>query len=251
MHIVTKGTIGAGVLFLLAGIAMLVLAGSAFDDAASSWDAEESTGATLYVLDEDRKGDIGFAFFVKGEYTDDDGDGVWDHCSGVEITVTQKPDVAEWDDETEGDFYFQASEDKGKSCDVEEGKDLNRPGFAKLGMACFGCYEGDFEFESNQPVWVVYVDEALVSFFASLGAGIGGGSCLCCGIVIMAFGLLLALVVKDDDQPATTITYGEDGKVIVQQPGAAQQPAQDGGGDVPKNVDDWYAQTDGETEDST
>ncbi|SVA03525.1 uncharacterized protein METZ01_LOCUS56379, partial [marine metagenome] len=30
------------------------------------------------------------------------------------------------------------------------------------------------------------------------------------------------------DQPATTITYGEDGKVIVQRPGAAQQPPQTG-----------------------
>ena len=67
----------------------------------------------------------------------------------------------------------------------------------------------------------------------------------------MAFGLILALVVKDDDQPATTITYGEDGKVIVQQPGATQQPAQDGGDDTPKDVDAWYAQTGGETEDST
>jgi hypothetical protein len=228
MHIVAKGTIGAGALVLLIGIAMLVLAGSEFGDAASGWEAEESTGATFYVLDEDRKGDIGFAFFVEGEYTDDDGDGVWDHCRGVEITVTQKPDVnTEWSEE-DGDFFFQASEDKGKSCDVEEGKDLNRPGFAKIGMACVGCHAGDFEFESNQPVWVVYVDEALGDFFASLGAGIGGGSCLCCGIVIMLFGLILALVVKDDEQPATTITYGEDGKVIVQQPGAEQQPPQTG-----------------------
>jgi len=229
MHVVAKITIGAGVLVLLAGIAMLVLAGSSFDDAASSWDAEESTGATLYVLDEDRKGDIGFAFYVKGEYTDDDGDGAWDHCRGVEITVTQNPGVIlDWDEGEGGEFYFQASDDNGKSCDVEEGKDENRPGFVKLGIACLACYEGDFEFESNQPVWVVYVDEALGDFFASLGAGVGGGSCLCCGIVIMAFGLILALVVKDDDQPATTITYGEDGKVIVQQPGAEQQPPQTG-----------------------
>ncbi len=258
VHIASKITIGAGALLLLAGIAMLVLAGSSIGDAGSDWAAEETTGGTLKIVDEDGNGDLGFAFFVKGEYADDDGDGEWDHCSGVEITVKQKPAVnTEWDDGEGGEFYFQASDpgleglDKGKNCDVEEGKDGNRPGFVKLGVACLACYEGDFEFESNQPVWVVYVDEALGSFFASLGAGIGGGSCLCCGIVIMAFGLILALVVKDDDQPATTITYGEDGKVIVQQPGATQRPAQDGGDDTPKNVDDWYAQTDGETEDST
>ena len=257
MHIVAKGTIGAGVLTLLAGIAMLVLAGSSISDT-GNWVAEETTGATLKIVDEDGEGDIGFAFFVKGEYTDDDGDGVWDHCSGVEITVKQKPAVADWYDERgektteeEGDFYFQASEDKGKSCEVNEGKEERRVGFVKLGMACFGCYEGDFEFEANQPVWVVNVDEVLGDIFGAIFAGMGAGSCLCCGIVIMAFGLILALVVKDDDQPATTITYGEDGKVIVQQPGAAQQPAQDGGGDAPKNVDDWYAQTDGETKDST
>ena len=211
MHIVAKGTIGAGALVLLAGIAMLVLAGSSFGDATSSWDAEESTGATLYVLDEDGGGDIGFAFYVKGEYTDDDGDGVWDHCRGVEITVTQKPSVnLDWDDGEGGEFYFQASDpgleglDKGKNCDVEEGKDGNRPGFVKLGMACLACYEGDFEFESNQPVWVVYVDEALGSFFASLGAGIGGGSCLCCGILFLIVGLIMSLTMKDSKQKDVT-----------------------------------------------
>jgi len=251
VHIASKITIGAGALLLLAGIAMLVLAGSSIGDAGSDWAAEETTGGTLKIVDEDGNGDLGFAFFVKGEYADDDGDGEWDHCSGVEITVKQKPAVnTDWDDIEEeggngerGEFYFQASEDKGHSCDVEEGKDLNRPGFAKLGMACFACYGGDFEFESNQPVWVVYVDVALGDFLGGLFAGLGGGGCLCCGIVIMLFGLILALVVEDDDQPATTITYGEDGKVIVQQPGAAQQPAQDAG-DAPPNVDDWYAQTD-------
>jgi len=227
MHAAAKITLGVGAVILLVGILLSVLADSSFADATSSWDAEESTGATLYVLDEDRKGDIGFAFYVKGEYTDDDGDGVWDHCRGVEITVTQNPGVnLDWDEGEGGEFYFQASDDNGKSCDVEEGKDENRPGFVKLGIACLACYEGDFEFESNQPVWVVYVDEALGSFFASLGAGVGGGSCLCCGVVILAFGLILALTVKDDDQPATTITYGEGGKMIVQQPGAAQQPPQ-------------------------
>ena len=203
MHIVAKGTIGAGVLTLLAGIAMLVLAGSSISDT-GNWVAEETTGATLKIVDEDGKGDIGFAFFVKGEYTDDDGDGVWDHCSGVEITVTQKPDVnTEWSDE-DGDFFFQASEDRGKSCDVEEGKDTNRPGFVKLGMACVGCYAGDFEFETDQPVWVVYVDEALGSFFASLGAGIGGGSCLCCGILFLIVGLIMSLTMKDSKQKDVT-----------------------------------------------
>jgi hypothetical protein len=259
MHIVAKGTIGAGALVLLAGIVMLVLAGSSIRDAGTEWAAEETTGATLNIADDDKAGDFGFSFFIRGEYTDDDSDGVWDHCSGVEITVKQKPTVnTDWDDDPDkggtgegGEFYFQASEDKRHSCDVEEGKDLNRPGFAKVGHACFACYEGTFEFESNQPVWVVYVDVALGDFLGGLFAGLGAGSCLCCGIVIMAFGLILALVVKDDDQPATTITYGEDGKVIVQQPGAAQQPVQDGGGEAPKNVDDWYAQTDDETEDST
>ena len=207
MHIVAKVTIGAGVLVLLAGIAMLVLAGSSISDT-GNWVAEETTGATLKIVDEDGEGDIGFAFYVKGEYTDDDGDGVWDHCRGVEITVTQNPGVnLDWDEGEGGEFYFQASDDNGKSCDVEEGKDENRPGFVKLGIACLACYEGDFEFESNQPVWVVYVDEALGSFFASLGAGVGGGSCLCCGVVIMAFGLLLALVVKDDDQPGQSATF--------------------------------------------
>ena len=259
VHIASKITIGAGALLLLAGIAMLVLAGSSIGDAGSDWAAEETTGGTLKIVDEDGNGDLGFAFFVKGEYADDDGDGEWDHCSGVEITVTQKPAVnTEWDEGFGGEFYFQAVDPSEAiprgvkdTCDVEDGKDINRDGFVRLGGACLACYEGDFEFEANQPVWVINVDEIIGDFTGAIFAGMGAGSCLCCGIVTMAFGLILALVVKDDDQPATTITYGEDGKVIVQQPGATQQPAQDSGDDTPKNVDDWYARTDGETEDST
>jgi len=235
MHIVAKVTIGAGVLVLLAGIAMLVLAGSSISDT-GNWVAEETTGATLKIVDEDGKGDIGFAFYVRGEYTDDDGDGVWDHCSGVEITVKQKPAVnTEWDEGFGGEFYFQAVDPSDitprgvkDTCDVEDGKDINRDGFVRLGGACLACYEGDFEFEANQPVWVINVDEIIGDFIGGIVAGMGAGSCLCCGIVIMAFGLILALVVKDDDQPATTITYGEDGSVIVQQPGATQQPPQTG-----------------------
>ena len=104
VHIASKITIGAGALLLLAGIAMLVLAGSSIGDAGSDWAAEETTGGTLKIVDEDGNGDLGFAFFVKGEYADDDGDGEWDHCSGVEITVKQKPAVnTDWDDiEEEG-----------------------------------------------------------------------------------------------------------------------------------------------------
>ena len=83
MHAAAKITLGVGAVILLVGILLSVLADSSFADATSSWDAEESTGATLYVLDEDREGDIGFVFFVEGEYTDDDGDGVWEDRKSV------------------------------------------------------------------------------------------------------------------------------------------------------------------------
>ena len=247
MHAVAKITLGVGAVILLAGILLTVLVGSRFETiATSSWDAEESTGATLYVLDEDREGDIGFVFFVEGEYTDDDGDGVWDHCSGVEITVTQQPDVnTEWSEE-DGDFFFQASEDKGKSCDVREGKDPGREGFVKLGMACVGCYEGDFEFESNPPVWVLYVDPALGSALASWGAGIGSGSCLCGGVVTLFLGGILALTLKEESVP-TALQYDSEGRVVMQQPGEVSQGAS---GAVASDeveganaVDNWYEQT--------
>ena len=246
MHAVAKITLGVGAVILLAGILLTVLAGSKFETiATASWDAEESTGATLYVLDEDRGGDIGFVFFVEGEYTDDDDDGVWDHCSGVEITVTQKPDVnTEWSEE-DGDFYFQASEDKGKSCDVREGKDTDREGFVKLGMACVGCYEGDFEFESNQPVWVLYVDPALGRVLASWGSGIGAGSCLCCGVVTLVLGGILALTMKEETP--TTYQIDQEGRVILNQGGEGPSPMAlvSGGPEegVANTTEEWYKQT--------
>ena len=67
MHAVAKITLGVGAVILLAGILLTVLAGSKFETiATASWDAEESTGATLYVLDEDRGGTSASSSSLRG-----------------------------------------------------------------------------------------------------------------------------------------------------------------------------------------
>ena len=252
MHAVAKITLGVGAVILLAGILMTVLAGSAFV-AAGSWVAEASEGGKLDVLDEDGKGDIGFSFYVEGEYTDDDGDGVWDHCAGLEITVIQKPAVADWDQEEEGEFFFQASESpesleqpRRMTCDVEDGKAEGRDGMVRVGSACLACYRGTFEFESNQPVWVVNDDEVLGEIIGGIFAGIGASSCLCCGVVTLVLGGILALTMEEEAVP-TALQYDSEGRVVMQQPGEILQGASGASasdeGEGSDAVDKWYEQT--------
>ena len=243
MHTVGKWIMGVGGVLLLGGVLMLISSVGRFSDM-DSWAAEETTGTTLGIADDDGMGDIGLSFFVKADYTDVDGDGEWDHCQDFEITVTEKPDGG-WD-ETDGDFYFQSSEDGERGCRVESGADKSKSGYAKVGHACFGCNGGDFQFESNQPVWVVYADDAIGDFFGGVLSGVGASSCLCCGLVIFVIGLVLGLTMEE--KPATSFVVDQEGKVILNNeqtvvPDTGDPTSQlidEGGGS--EAVDQWYKQ---------
>jgi len=244
MHIVGKWIMGIGGLMLLGGILMLVFSFGSFSDAGSAWAAEETTGSTLKIADEDGFGDIGFSFFVKADYTDDDGDGVWDHCQGIEITAEVKPaSTMVWED---GEFYFQSSKDGERTCDVDSGASKDREGFAKVGHACLGCKRGEFKFESSQPVWVVNADGALGDFVSGVFSGIGASSCLCCGLVVFGIGGLLGVTM--DEKPATSFVVDQEGKVILNNeqtvvPDTGDPTSQlidEGGGS--EAVDQWYKQ---------
>ena len=247
---------GVGGALLAIGVLMWVIAGVAFNEADSGWIAEGSTGTTLQIADEDGRGDIGFSFFVKADYTDSDDDGVWDHCQDFDITVAKKPESG-WDDE-DGDFYFQSSREGERTCDVGSGADKSRPGFAKVGHACLGCYRGEFQFEANQQVWIIYSDEALGDFFGGIFVGAGGSSCICCGILLLVLGLIMGLTMEE--KPATSFQIDEEGKIILDgsEPDhvasreghqRSPPPGEEAGGSgepgegASDDVDAWYKQT--------
>ena len=217
MHVAGKVFLGLGAVLIILG---LVLAGggrNTLDDAGDSFEdlgdfvIEDSASGTLNVDDKDGGGDLGFTFWVKGEYLDEDGDGRWDHCATTNITILSHPEVNDdWGDEARelnGSFYYEIR-DWFDGCEVdEENTDYDRAdpeGLIKVGRACLACYAGPMEFESNTEVWVTYDDEIIEELFGAGGelAGglmglLGGIGLFGCGICSLILGGVLALVLKD------------------------------------------------------
>ena len=217
MHISGKIFLGLGVLMLIGGGIMAGMGGNALEDGVEGLDdlanfaIEDSASGTLNVDDKDGKGDLGFTFWIKGDYLDEDGDGRWDHCATTDITILSHPEVSDdWGDEARelnGSFYYEIR-DWFDGCEAdEENTDYDRAdpeGLIKVGRACLACYAGPMEFESNTEVWVTYDDEIIEELFGAGGelAGglmglLGGIGLFGCGICSLILGGVLALVLKD------------------------------------------------------
>ena len=219
MHVAGKIFLGLGAVLLVIG---LVMSGSGIGSVRDAGDSLEDLGdfaientnsGTVNVTDEDGKGDLGFTFWIKGEYLDEDEDGKWDHCAATNITILSHPEISDEEffgedaRELNGSFYYEVR-DEYDGCDaVEENKDLDRAdpeGLIKVGRACFGCYAGPMEFESNTEVWVTnddYLIGKLVEGFFEGAGGImgimGGIGIICGGACFLLLGGVLAIVLKD------------------------------------------------------
>ena len=215
MHPAGKVFMAIGVFVLIGGVALVVIGGGNIEDAGEGFESleeftlENSTSATLSVEDTDGYGDLGFSFWVKGDYTDTDGDGAWDHCQSTRINITTVPETnPEWDKGYDGDFYYEVGEDDGcRATDDNQDDSRQSEGLVKVGRACLACYEGEITFESNVEVWVIYEDEIIGEVFESIGEGIEGvfqgaigGFLVCCGGVITIFGLILGLLVNNNQK---------------------------------------------------
>ena len=165
-------------------------------------------GQRFSIDDKDGVGDLGLTFYVQGDDTDFDNNGVWDHCDSTEITITEKPSTnSDWDESKNGDFYFEVNS---QDCDAnDDNKDEQRSdqGFIKVGRACLACYSGNISFTSNVEVWVVYDDDLVGKVLEGIGEAIGGGiqgaaggMMLCCGGVVTIFGLILGLLVNNEQK---------------------------------------------------
>ena len=202
-----------GVFVLIGGVALMVIGGENIEDAGEGLESleefalEDATSGTLSVEDKDGFGDIGFTFWIMGQYTDDDGEGTWDHCQSTTINIITVPETnPEWDEEYDGDFYYEVN-DGCRSVDDNRDDTRQSEGLVKVGRACLACYEGEMTFESNVEVWVmnddVLIDEALESIGEGIGGlfqGAAGVMLICCGGVISIFGLILGLLVNNNQK---------------------------------------------------
>ena len=209
MHTAAKVLLIIGTIATVIGIVGFAFGAGQIDDLEDSWNTfeyEDATNGTIMIEDLDGQGDVGLTFWVKGVYEDKDGDDIWDICQTTNVTITESPDVNnswEWAEVLDGNFYNEVQANQ--ECDANDKNtnyDRENKGLVKIGRACWGCYEGNVSFESNQSVWVTY-DEKVGEEIAEdglilvLGFALGGGG-ICCGVLFLIIGGIMALTMKDN-----------------------------------------------------
>jgi len=226
-----------GALFFLLGIVGFGIGLNTASDVDESWskfEIENATEGSILIDDSDGMGELGVTFWVKGEYTDSDGNGVWDVCDQTRVVITENPSInTEWEDAEalDGKFYYEVdyySNGNNSNCDaVENNKNYEKTdkGFVKIGRACLGCYSGTLTFESNQSVWVTYDDkifeDAFEDIFSIFLGFVGGFGSICCGLIFLIIGGILAFSSNNDAQLVATFP---DGSVMPQQQFIQQTP---------------------------
>lgn len=218
-----KVTIIVGIGIFIVGIFGMIIGAVGVDgiEDSTKFRLEDVSNGTIEIVDSDGYGDLGMTFWVKGEYTDTDENGIWDHCDTIEINVTEHPSIAEWDTYN-GEFYYEVVFDydgqETSSCDTNpRNKNIDRDGFVKIGRACNGCFAGTFSFESSENVSVTYDDVLIEDLSEDIGlivlGFLGGSGALCCGVVVIIVGIILIFTLKDD--APVMMSVGSDGSYVM------------------------------------
>ena len=201
---------------------------SEIEEEFTKYELENVTNGTIVIEDKDSSGDLGVTFWVKGVYEDANENGEWDICESTTITVLSAPEVnTDWDEDLNGDFYYEGNYEaygNVSNCDsnsLNKVLDRESDGLVKVGRACLACYSGNLTFESNVPVWVTYDDKLAEEIIDEIGAlfigFIGGFGGLCCGIIFLIIGIIMALTMKDDGLEQMMFTPPADNQLITPQ----------------------------------
>ena len=229
MHIAAKIFLIIGAIVSVGGIIAIAMGASQIDDLDDSWntfEVEDGTNGSFQIVDEDGVGDSGVTFWVKGVYEDKNENDIWDVCENFSVTIIEKPDVNKsWPLAGDGGFYNESDQPL-KECytgDDKNNKNTDRvdKGLVKVGRACYACYSGNFTFESNQKVWVTN-DDVVNKKIAEDGLGVflgfaGGFGGICCGIIFLIIGGILAFTIKDNNAQEMTYMPPADNQLITQQ----------------------------------
>ena len=95
MHISGKIMIPIGIVFIiLAGILIATI-----DEEQHIQKLDQDGVLIIELHDDDEAGEIGFSFWIEGEYIDADDNGLWDACEGFNASVTGAEGIKDADTE--------------------------------------------------------------------------------------------------------------------------------------------------------
>ena len=220
MHASGKIFMGIGLVLVLIGGGMFAWGQATVEDAgesleANEWALEEVTSGTIEIVDDDGEGEIGFSIFIEGTYTDDDGDGEWDHCDSYDQNSTQTDFTTTHTDDSDNSFIYACSTDWNYEDTREEGSKT----LVRIGDSAFDYENGTASVSCATTCWVQYDDKVwdgavddLVDGASGL-LGMLGSTCFfiggCCALLL---GLILGLTINDKTQ--TVVVQGGGGGMV-------------------------------------
>jgi len=193
MHVTTKVTLGIGGFILLTSVASLVIGGASISD--TSWWDDDSIG------DEYWTGETSTSFSEKLN---------WDAYYLVYVEEGYEVDIEIYEGSNGGWGYFESCEEYD---DCEEYDQI--PGYDYIGEINVDASDDfEIEFTENESRSVdVMIREEKVPFTTLMG--MGGGLCgLCCSLLLLIIGGIMALTQKDKPKVQTTIQIDNEMVVV-------------------------------------
>ena len=152
------------------------------------------TETNLLFEQTDSESNNGWAVYTYGTYNDSDGDGLWDDCFSVEISLLN---------ESGEDFHYPACEVSTQREDVTD--------MIYIGQFCFDpnnsssprCSDGNYSMESSRFVRIsqefeepdVSILSSIVSWFRD--GLVSGFSLICGGLLFLLLAMMLAVALPD------------------------------------------------------
>ncbi len=197
MHVMTKVTLSVGGVLLLISAAVLVIGGASASD--TSWWDDDSIG------DEYWTGETSTSFSEKLN---------WDAYYLVYVEEGYEVDIEIYEGSNGGWGEFESCEEYD---DCEEYDQI--PGYDYIGEINVNASDDfEIEFTENESRSVdVMIREEKVPYTTLMG--MGGGLCgLCCSLLLLIIGGIMALILKDKPKVQTTIQIDNEMVVVQENP---------------------------------
>ncbi|MDE0707479.1 MAG: hypothetical protein OSB33_00870 [Candidatus Poseidoniales archaeon] len=221
MHASGKIFMGIGLVLVLIGGGMFAWGSMTIDDAVDDlednyWVMEGVTSDTVEIVDSDGEGEIGFSIYIEGTYTDDNADGIWDHCEPYDQSESQTDFTTTHTDDSENSFWYACDSE----WDYEDTREEGSKNLVKIGDSALGYTNGTATVSCATACWVQYDDKMIGDALGDIGEVAGGflaalgSTCLFVGgFCFLILGLILGLTINDKTQ--TVIVQGGGGGGMV------------------------------------
>ena len=235
MHIAAKLTLGVGVGLLVLGILLGGL-GARGVGSATDWSVEEeavwSGNSGVHNHTDARDGVL--YIFVSDEV----------RCDEFTLNVS----VIEGDSDQKVGYTADWCTEDGK---LPVGYEDDPDGWLHMGAVRGLESGGSYEFVSEDNL-IAVPEGVIIDLIEGLVGGIfgalGGGSCACCGLLIMLLGLILAFTMREE--VPTSYKVDAEGKIILDHSGTGGSPESmqisddpgGSGGGSSEDTDSWYKQ---------